>query len=386
MTTRDRVTRSMTYFVMRSMTYFALVANMTFEFSPDETVDQALCARLDRYDPLASCRDAFVLPQEVAYFDGMSLGALPKASSKHLSTVVNEQWGEGLVRSWNSARWIDAPQRLGAKIAPLLGVDADEVVVADSTSVNLFKLLVAALRLRPNRRVILIESSNFPTDIYVARGVERLFPDVEIKLIPDVRSCDSLDEEVAVALVTHVDFKSARLHDIADVTRRAHEAGALVLWDLSHSTGAMELDLHACNVDLAVGCGYKYLNGGPGAPAFLFVARRLQQQVDQPITAWMGHDRPFEFSVDYAPASGITRMLSGTPMILSMAALEASLDLWSQIDLSVVRAKSVALSELFVRIVEQRLGDASVRLASPRDAMCRGSHIAWQHPQGYAVP
>jgi len=233
--------------------------------------------------------------------------------------------------------------------------------------------------------VILTESNNFPTDIYVARGVERLRGDVQVKLVSSGELDEALDDNVAVVLLTHVDFRTSQLHDMAAVTRRAHECGALVLWDLSHSAGALPIDLGGCDVDLAVGCGYKYLNGGPGAPAYVFVAPRHQGQLDQPITAWMGHVRPFDFSVDYLPAKDISRFLSGTPSIVGLAAMEASLDIWSQVDLSMVRAKSIAMSECFIRIVERQLGSTDVRLASPRDPNQRGSHIAFHHPQGYAV-
>ncbi len=348
-------------------------------------IDREYCERLDISDRLAECRKQFVLPAGVAYFDGMSLGALPKIASDRVAAVIESQWGEGLVRSWNTAGWIEMPQRIGGKIAPLLGADADEVVVADSTSVNLFKLLVAALRLRPDRRVIVIESSNFPTDIYIARGVEELHPGVEVKIVPGGQVDHALDDKVAVVMLTHVDFKTAEIHNMAKITARAHDAGAIVLWDLSHSTGAVPLDLHGCDADLAVGCGYKYLNGGPGAPAFMFVARHHQEQIDQPITAWMGHAKPFDFDLNYTPAQGVKRLLSGTPMIVSLAAMEAGLDIWNQVDLHSVREKSIAMSELFVRIVAQRSTDPQLKLASPSDPKRRGGHLAFQHPQGYAV-
>jgi kynureninase len=359
---------------------------MAYELpNDDDEIRQECCESLDAADPLADWRHEFVLPTGVTYLDGMSLGALPKAASANVARVVDEQWGQGLVRSWNAAGWIDAPQRLGAKVAPILGVDADEVVVADSTSVNLFKLLVAALRLRPNRRVILTESSNFPTNIYIAQGVARLSGDVEVKLVPGGKLDEALDDNVAVALLTHVDYKTSRMHDLFAVTERAHEYGALVLWDLSHSAGALPLDLSGCDVDLAVGCGYKYLNGGPGAPAYLFVARRHQDEIEQPISGWMGHARPFDFAIDYKPAKGISRLLSGTPSIVALAAMEASLDIWNQVDMSLVRAKSMAMSELFIRIIERRLGPSAIQLDSPRDSCRRGSHVGLRHPQGYAV-
>ncbi|HIM29016.1 MAG TPA: kynureninase [Planctomycetes bacterium] len=356
-----------------------------YDLPKNDEISQDLCASLDAADPLAPWRDEFVLPQGITYLDGMSLGALPKAASKKVADVVDHQWGQGLIRSWNTAGWIDAPQRLAAKVAPLIGADADEVVMADSTSVNLFKLLVAALRLRPNRRVILTESNNFPTNIYVASGIERMHGDIEVKLVPQGNFDEALNEDVAVVLLTHVDYKSSQMHDMSNVTRRAHECGALVLWDLSHTAGAMCIDLQGSAADLAVGCGYKYLNGGPGAPAYLFVARHHHGEIDQPITAWMGHARPFDFAIDYAPAQGITQFLSGTPSIVALAAMEASLDIWSQIDLPMIRAKSTAMSELFIRSVEHQLAPSAIQLASPRDETQRGSHVGLCHPQAYAV-
>lgn len=348
-------------------------------------MDPAQMETLDATDPLAKYRQAFSLPEGVTYCDGMSLGALPKSTASRIAKVVTQEWGDGLIRSWNSAGWIQSPQRLGGKLAPIIGANEDEVVVGDSTSVNLFKLLVAAIRLRPGRQTILMESSNFPTDIYVARGVERLHPGTKVKLVGAGDLDAAFDEDVAVALLTHIDYKTSEMHDMKAVTARAHQVGSLVLWDLSHSTGAVPLHLNESKADMAVGCGYKYLNGGPGAPAFLFVARRHLHATEQPITAWIGHDKPFDFSIDYVPAAGVTRLLSGTPTILSMSALESGLDLWSGVDVSQVRKKSLRLSELFLRIVEHRLGTSEVKLLSPRDPNRRGSHLAFQHPRGYEV-
>ena len=348
-------------------------------------LNRATCEALDFNDSLSRWCGEFSLPPGLTYCDGMSLGALPKNAASRVAQVVQSEWGEGLIRSWNTAGWIEAPQRLGRKLAPLLGADEEEVVVADSTSVNLFKLLVAALRLRPDRNVIVMESGNFPTDIYIAQGVQSLHPNVELQLVEADELESALSDEVAVALLTHVDYKSARMHDMENVTRRAHQAGALVVWDLSHSTGAVPLNLNRCEADMAAGCGYKYLNGGPGAPAFLYVNRRHLLQIEQPITGWIGHNRPFEFSTDYVPASGISRLLSGTPSIVSMAALEAGLDVWQQIDVEMVREKGIALSELFIQIVESRLGVASPPLLSPRDPEQRGSHLAFQHLNGYEI-
>ena len=340
---------------------------------------------LDASDRLSHFRDEFFLPPDVIYLDGMSLGALPRKAEASVSRVVGEEWGRGLIRSWNDANWIDAPQRIAAKIAPLIGAEPDEVIVGDSTSVNLFKLLVAALRIRDDRRIILMETENFPTDIYVARGVETLRPDVELRLVSSDELSSELNSEVAVVLLTHVDFKTGSMHDMAQRTRQAHDAGALVLWDLSHSTGAVPLALREWQVDLAVGCGYKYLNGGPGAPSFMFAAHRHQPVLDQPITAWMGHEQPFEFSLDYVPATGMRRLLSGTPPIVSLAAMEAGLAIWDRVDINLLREKSVALSQSFLHIVEAHLDSSEIALASPRAPERRGSHLAFRHPNAYEV-
>lgn len=361
------------------------VIDMSYDFSLNASSDREQIAELDSSDPLAKWRNHFKLPGGITYFDGMSLGPLTIAASEKISEAVEDQWGRGLIRSWNSAGWINAPERVGTLIAPLLGVMDEEVVVGDSTSVNLFRLLIAAIRLRPDRNVIVIESNNFPTDIYVARGVEKLHPHVELRVVEHADLDAAMDHDVAVCLLTHVDYKTSRVHDMAARTARAHEVGAMMLWDLSHSTGAVPLNLNECQVDLAVGCGYKYLNGGPGAPSFMFVAQRHLATLDQPITAWMGHAEPFEFSMDYEPASGIRQLLSGTPMILSLAALEASLGIWNNVDVRAVRAKTVAMSELMIRLIEQEIHDPELRLASPRDPQQRGGHLAFQHPQGYSV-
>lgn len=362
-----------------------LVCTQMEDQLPENDLRREDCETLDARDPLARYASEFSLPDGVIYCDGMSLGALPKRTASHVANVVEREWGEGLIRSWNTAGWMDAPRRLGAKLAPLLGADADEVVVADSTSVNLFKLLVAGLRMRPDRRVILMETGNFPTDIYVAKGVQSLHPGVEVRLVREGELGSAISEEVAIALLTHVDYRSAKMHDMTAVTERLHQSGALVLWDLSHSTGAVPLNLQAAGVDMAAGCGYKYLNGGPGAPAFMFVASKHLRQIEQPITAWIGHDKPFEFSIDYVPAPSVSRLLSGTPPVISLAALEAGLDIWANIDPQQVREKSIALSELFVRVVESRLGEAAPRLLSPRDPSARGSHLAFGHPNGYEI-
>lgn len=337
---------------------------------------------LDEADPLREFRARFDLPEGVVYLDGNSLGALPRATGARLQKLVGEEWGRGLIRSWNAADWIHLPQRVGAKIAPLIGAKPHEVIACDSTSVNLFKLISAALALRPGRKIVLSEPGNFPTDLYMVEGLA-MQGLAERRLAPRERIAEALDEEVALLLLTHVHYKTGEIHDMAALTARAQQAGALVLWDLSHSGGALPVDLRGCNADFAVGCGYKYLNGGPGAPAYLFVAERHQKDAVQPLTGWMGHKAPFVFSDDYEPALGVDRMLCGTPPILGLAALEAGVDLIAEIGVERLHAKSQRLSEFF----RQCLGEsgAELDLVSPGDPAQRGSQLSFRHPEAYAV-
>lgn len=348
---------------------------------------RAQCLEADRNDPLAEHRDAFVLPPETIYLDGNSLGALPGAVDACLHTTVTEQWGQGLIRSWNDHDWIGLPMRLGEKIAPLIGAASDQVIVADSVSVNLHKLLAAALALRPGRSVILSSEDNFPTDLYIAQGLCELLGKerCELLLVDRSRLVNSIGNNTAVVMLTHVDFRSGRLWDMQTITRQVHEAGALMLWDLAHSAGALPLKLDAYGVDLAVGCGYKYLNGGPGAPAFLYVAKTHHSHAAQPLSGWMGHAEPFAFSPSYEPAQGIRGFQTGTPPVLSYRALEAALALWENVDLDQVREKSVRLSETFIELVEGSETLAEFDLNSPRQASERGSHVAFAHPLGYAI-
>jgi kynureninase len=300
--------------------------------------------------------------------------------------VVRRQWGEDLIASWNKHGWVDLPQRLGAKIAGLLGAAPHEVVVADSISINLFKLIAAALALRPGRPVVVSERGNFPTDLYVAQGLGELLGErVDLRLVDAGELEAALDHDTALLMLTHVDYRTGRMHDMARLTETAHAAGALTLWDLAHSAGAVPVDLTAARADLAVGCGYKYLNGGPGAPAFLYVAERWQEQVRQPITGWFGHARPFAFEGTYQPASGITRFLAGTPPILSMTALEAGIDMFSEIDQQALRAKSMALTETFIRLIDERCAGWDFTVASPRDASIRGSQVSLRHAESYPI-
>ena len=337
---------------------------------------------MDAADPLAGYRERFDLPEGVIYLDGNSLGALPKATPARLEQVVRGEWGRDLIRSWNSAHWIDLPQRVGAKIAPLIGARPDEVIACDSTSVNLFKLIAAALAMRPGRKVILSEPGNFPTDLYMIAGLEAQGLATR-RLAERDKLAEALDDDVALLLLTHVHYKTGALHDMAALTEAAHAAGALVLWDLSHSGGALPVDLNRCKADFAVGCGYKYLNGGPGAPAYAFVAERHHVALEQPLTGWMGHATPFAFTDDYAPAPGVARLLCGTPPILGLVALEVGVDLVAEIGVDRLYAKSQALSTFLLQCFEE--AGVALELVSPPDPAQRGSQLSFRHPEAYAL-
>ena len=354
---------------------------------------------LDAADPLAPHRNAFVLPGAVIYLDGNSLGALPRATSARVREVIEREWGRGLIRSWNGAGWIDTPRRIGAKIARLIGARPDEVVCADSTSLNLFKVLATALRLqqmRPRvsnveRRVILSERTNFPTDIYMTQGlIELLGTRFELKLVDGDQVFDAIDASVAAVMLTHVSYQTGHMHDMDAITRCAHEAGALMIWDLAHSAGAVPVDLNAAGADFAVGCGYKYLNGGPGAPAFVFVAARHLDAIAgdpfaQPLAGWFGHRAPFEFSPQYAPAQGIERYAVGTPSIVALTALDAGVDTVLAAGMEALRDKSVALTDLFIRLVDERCHGLGLMLVSPRDAALRGSQVCLVHDHAWPI-
>jgi len=349
-------------------------------------VDRQTCLSFDRQDPLASVRDEFAVPEGVIYLDGNSLGALPRQTLPRLTEVIAEEWGSGLIRSWNDAHWIDAPARIGDKIARLIGAKGGEVIVADSTSVNLFKLLAGALRVQPGRHFILTEASNFPTDLYIAQGlIELLGGNHALRVVERTEIERALDGSVAVLMLTHVDYASGEIHDMRRVTETAQKVGTLMLWDLSHSAGAVPVDLNAAQVDLAVGCGYKYLNGGPGAPAYLFVAKGLQEAMQSPLSGWMGHAAPFAFEPEYHPAPGINRQLAGTPPILSMLALEVAIDLWLGVDQQEARRKSMALGDLFIKLVDETCRDLGVEVASPREAKMRGSQVSLRHKEAYRL-
>jgi kynureninase len=339
----------------------------------------------DAADPLRDGRGRFDLPRGVIYLDGNSLGAAPRAVHERLRAAMADEWATSLIRGWNGHDWIGAPARIGGKIARLVGARPDEVIVADSTSVNLFKLIVAALAARPGRRTLLTEPGNFPTDLYIAQGVQALMPDVELRVAPIAELPGALDERVALVVLTHVHYKSGARLDLPGLTRAAHDAGALILWDLSHSAGAVEVDLNAAGADLAVGCGYKHLNGGPGAPAWLYVAERLQGELVSPLAGWMGHAAPFAFDDAYRPADGIDRFLCGTPPMLSLLALECGVDLFDGVDLRVLEAKGQRLAALFIERVEARCAGHGLALLTPRDPAARGSHVAFAHPDAWPI-
>jgi kynureninase len=339
----------------------------------------------DAADPLRRFRDRFEIPQGVVYLDGNSLGALSVDARRSLDKVIQVEWGQGLIRSWNDHDWINAPQRVGSKLARLIGAEADEVIVCDSTSVNLYKLVRAALRLRPSRGVVVSEPGNFPTDLYVVEGAIRDDRARELRLAPAGSLADAIDQRTALVLLTHVHYKTAAMHDIRAITARAHAQGALVLWDLSHSAGAVEIDLDGSGADMAVGCGYKYLNGGPGAPAFLFLSRRLHAEAASPLSGWMGHARPFDFTDSYEPAAGLRRFLSGTPSALSLAPLEAGVEMLLEAGMPALVRKSRELSQYFIELIDALCPGADLRLESPADAQRRGSHVSYSHPQGYSI-
>ncbi|MBX3621179.1 MAG: kynureninase [Rhizobacter sp.] len=347
------------------------------------------CLALDVQDPLAPLRAQFDLPDGVIYLDGNSLGALPRATAARVQQVVQQEWGSGLIRSWNTAGWIDLPQRVGDKIARLVGAGAGELVVADSTSVNLFKVLSAALRIAradaPQRKRIVSERHNFPTDLYIAEGLARELG-LQLVLVEHDEIAQHLNDDLAVLMLTQVNYRTGRLHDMAALTHATHAAGGLVVWDLAHSAGALPVDLRGSDADFAVGCGYKYLNGGPGAPAFVWAHPRHAERFWQPLSGWMGHAAPFEFTPDYRPAPGIGRYLCGTPPVISLAALECGVDTVLGADMAAIRRKSVALTELFIALVEERCAGHGLSLASPRDAAQRGSQVSFSHPEaGYPI-
>lgn len=356
--------------------------------------DRSYAEALDTADSLAHFRDHFVIADpDVIYLDGNSLGRLPRATVALSEDVLQRQWGQRLIRGWNEG-WFTLPERIGAKIAQLVGAQPDEIILADSTSVNLFKLAVAALRDRPGRKRILTDSLNFPSDLYILQGVIDLLGNQhQLELIPSPDGLHgpsdalaaALDDQVALLTLTHTTFKSSYTYDMPALTQAAHEVGALVLWDLSHSAGAVPIDLNGSGADLAIGCGYKYLNGGPGAPAFLYVRRDLQERLKNPLTGWMGQKDLFEFGQQYAPAAGMRHFLTGTPMVVSLALMEPGLDLLIEAGMSNLRSKSIAQTDYLIGLWEQLLEPHGFALNSPRDSHWRGSHISLGHPLGLGI-
>lgn len=354
---------------------------------------RAACLEQDARDPLAALRDQFDLPPGVIYLDGNSLGARPKAALTRAQHVIAHEWGRDLIRSWNTAGWFDMPKRLGNRLAPLIGAARDEVVVTDTTSLNLFKALAAALHMQANdpagaeRRVIVTERSNFPTDIYMAQGLSGwLDRGYVVKLIDSVEELPAaIGADTAVVMLTHVNYRSGHQHDMRAASALAHAAGALIVWDLAHSAGAVPLDLNGDGADLAVGCTYKYLNGGPGAPAFIWVPQRHQARFTQPLSGWWGHATPFAMSPDFTAADGIGRALCGTQPVLSLAMVECGLDIFAQTSMAAIRVKSLALTDLFIELVERRCAEHPLGLVTPRAHARRGSHVSFTHPHGYGV-
>lgn len=351
------------------------------------------CQALDADDKLAGLREQFDLPDKVIYLDGNSLGARPKASLARAQQVIADEWGTDLIRSWNKAGWFDLPSQLGNRLAPLLGANAEEVVVTDTTSINLFKVLAAALQIQATtpscaqRRVIVTERSNFPTDIYMAQGLTSwLDRSYELRLVDSPEQLyAAIDDSTAVVMLTHVNYRTGYLHDMAAITEHTHAQGALIVWDLAHSAGAVPLDLHRDDADFAVGCTYKYLNGGPGAPAFAWVAPRHHEHFQHPLSGWWGHTAPFAMTPLYQPTDGIRRVLCGTQPIVSLALVECGLAIFAQTDMQAIRAKSLALTDLFIRLVEQRCSKHPLTLVTPREHARRGSQVSFAHPHGYPI-
>ncbi|HEY5685882.1 MAG TPA: kynureninase [Acidimicrobiia bacterium] len=339
-------------------------------------MNRADCERLDARDPLRHLRERFVVPEGLIYLDGNSLGMLPRNVAGRLAEVVEKQWGEDLIRSWNLHGWVDLPHRVGDRIARLIGAEPGSVLACDSTSVNLFKLASASVRMARSP-VVLTDSGNFPSDRYVLSSV------AEVRVVEPERVVESLSEEIGVVALTQVDYRTGRRHDMAAVTAAARAAGVLTIWDLAHSAGAFEVRLEDCGADLAVGCGYKYLNGGPGAPAFLYVAPRHMEAFENPIPGWFGHADPFEFSSEFRPATGIGRARIGTPHVLSLAALDAALDLFDDVDLAAIRVKSESLTGLMIDLVDVHVPE--VEVLTPRDPDRRGSQVNLRHPDGYPI-
>ncbi|ASW08878.1 kynureninase [Rhizobium sp. 11515TR] len=353
----------------------------------DSLPDLAAVEAMDETDPLRVFRSRFALPAGVIYLDGNSLGAASHEVFAEVRQAAMEEWGNGLIRSWNSAGWFHLPLELGDRVGRLIGAAEGQTVVTDSTSINIYKTLHAALAMRPGRNVIVAEGDSFPTDIYMAEGVLSTRPDITLRLEGrDAGTIEELiDENVAVVLVNHVNYKSGELRDMAALTKRIQAAGALVIWDLCHSAGALPVDLDGAGADFAVGCTYKYLNGGPGAPAFIYAAKRHHASIGQPLSGWWSHARPFAFERSFDGDTGIKRFLCGTQPILSLRALKGALSIWDEVDMEALRRKSIALTDLFIRLVETKCGQYGVELETTRDSEKRGSQVSFIHGNAYEV-
>ncbi|WP_299690681.1 kynureninase [uncultured Tateyamaria sp.] len=329
-------------------------------------------------------KEFFDLPTGVIYLDGNSLGPLPKAAQARVAAMMQDEWGQMLIRGWNAAGWMEQPARVGDRVGRLIGAPAGTVVMGDTLSVKVYQAVAAALNMVPERRVILSDRGNFPTDLYMVQGlIQALDRGYELRLVEPAAVADAIDADVAVVLLTQVDYRTGRMHDMASISAQAQDAGAVMVWDLAHSAGAVPVDLEGCGCAFAVGCTYKYLNGGPGAPAFIYVRKDLADRVEPVLAGWLGHDAPFAFDLDYRPASGVGRMRVGTPPVIQMAALEAALDVWEAVDISELRSASVALQEIFISEVEARV--PALTLASPRAAAHRGSQVSFAFEHGYAA-
>jgi len=348
------------------------------------------CAQLDAQDPLAPLRADFSLPEGTIYLDGNSLGARPKAALQRAQEVIAQEWGDDLITSWNKAGWFQLPSTLGDQLAPLIGANAGEVVVTDTTSVNLFKAIAAALQMQASdakRKIIITERSNFPTDIYMAEGITRwLDRGYQIVLIDSPDELPAvINEHTALVMLTHVNYRTGYLHDMSAVTQLIHQHGALALWDLAHSAGALPVALNAANADFAVGCTYKYLNGGPGSPAFIWVPEKHQAVFHHPLSGWWGHANPFAMSPGFTATPGIRRALCGTQPMVSLALVECGLAVFGKTDMQAIRRKSLALTDLFIQLVEQRCAAHPLELVTPREHVQRGSQASFRHPHAYAV-
>ncbi|QAZ42150.1 kynureninase [Mesorhizobium sp. Pch-S] len=329
-------------------------------------------------------RSLFHMPDGVFYLDGNSLGPLPKSATQRVQEMMTAQWGEQLIRGWNASGWMMQPRRLGDRIGKLIGAPEGTVVVGDTLSIKVYQALASALELNPSRRVVLSDNGNFPSDLYMAQGLLRsLDKGYELKVVDPEEVEAAIDESVAVLMITEVDYRTGRLHDMKKLTAKAHAAGVLTVWDLAHSAGALAVDLEGARADFAVGCTYKYLNGGPGAPAFIYVAPKHAGKVRPALSGWLGHESPFAFDLDYRSGAGIDRMRVGTPAVIAMAALDAAMDAWEGVSMADVRKQSIALADLFIREVETRCPELT--LASPRNGAERGSQVSFRHPEGYAI-